>query len=168
MRKLFCVVAFSIFFTIGYCVLYFYNGGSSNDDNFSLPSVNVAQKITSDLDLKQKKSLQYDGSVIPFPSKVKVIDNNSDSGNLDRKSKLTAYSYPADKKTFEKRLTREEIAEAPIIDIIPMNVNGKKMELVVVEKDGMTYDASDGVRVFIPRNFFKKFKDNNMDIWEPR
>lgn len=100
----------------------------------------------------------YSNKELPVAAKAREIKILQD--DTAWKTKKTPYSYADDIKITTPRLTKEEIAKAPVVDVIKMNYNGEDMELVVVEKDGKTFDASDGVRVYIPKNYGKIFREN--------
>lgn len=137
---------FLAIFSIGYVFLYF-SDSKKNDNNRDLPIVGNSFSGVSNTDLSSSKELKELPSAVPA-KKIMI-----DSLNLDLKTAETAWTFPKNVKTREKRLTREEIAKAPIVDIIKMNINNRDYNIVVVEKDGKTYDASDGVRIYVPSDF---------------
>lgn len=139
-------VLFLMLFSAGYIFLYF-SDSNKNENIGTLPTVGNAFSRFSVTDRPfENKSRELPNVV---PAKRIMID----SSNLDLKTAKTAWTFPRDVKTREKRLTPEEIAKAPIVDIIKMNINNKDYNIVVVEKDGKTYDASDGVRIYVPTDF---------------
>ena len=104
----------------------------------------------------------YVGRSLPEVSKAREVKVDKD--DVGWKTKRTPYSYADDVKTMIPRLTKEEIEKAPVVDVIPMNYNGQDIDLVVVRVGGKTYDASDGVRVYIPKNYGKIFQENREKI----
>lgn len=147
---------------IGIGFLLLYNFGISpsfiRSDNSSAP-IPVVQKAKSLFDKNDFKDNDNKFSKVeeslPIPNNVKEITISS--SDFDRKMRKTPYTYDSNVKTLVPRLTREEIAAAPIVDVVKMRMNGQDMEMVVVEKNGMTYDASDGVVVFFPGHYGKLF-----------
>lgn len=93
---------------------------------------------------------------MPVPKKAKIV--NIDNLESSKKMKKTPYTYDSSIKTTIPRLTKEEIEKAPVVDVVKMKMNGENMEMIVVEKNGLTYDASDGVVVFLPGNYGKAFE----------
>ena len=71
-------------------------------------------------------------------------------------------TFKEGQKTVSPRLSKEEILKAKIVKIVPRRINGENMEMVIVEKDGLYYDASDGVMVFMPGDFEKMFRKYNL------
>lgn len=119
-----------------------------------LPSVNAA------IDLNTSKA---NNEELPKASKAKTVNEyKSLSSELDQKMKKTTFSFSPEYKTILPRLSKEEIAVAPVVARIPMNVNNQDIEVVVVEKDGKTYDASDGVRIYMPESL--KFHSEILDF----
>lgn len=144
-KNIFCVL-FLAMFSIGYVFLYF-SDSKKNDNNNALPTV-------TDISINSLKSdLSTDNKLKELPVAVPARKIMIDSSNLDVKTAKTAWTFSEDVKTREKRLTPEEVAKAPIVDVIKMNINNRDYNIVVVEKDGKTYDASDGVRIYVPTDF---------------
>lgn len=144
-KSIFCVLFLAIF-SIGYVFLYF-SDSKKNENNGALPAVdNAFSRVSGTGLVVDNKSKELPEAV----SAKKIMINSS---NLDLKTAKTAWTFPQDIKTREKRLTPEEIAKAPIVDVIKMNINNRDYNIVVVEKDGKTYDASDGVRIYVPVDF---------------
>ena len=130
------------FYTYGYI---FWSNSSKESDSLPLP-LNQAVKLENVISSEHK---EYK---LPVAKPVKEVSEIVEKDDL--RYKETPLTYSMDVKTTE-RLTREEIAEAPIVDIIPMRVNNQDMHLVLVQKNGKIYDASDGVRYFIPLDLDK-------------
>lgn len=148
------------FFLIGFLFLYnfgIFSSLSGSDDQITpIPIVQKAKSILAKDDLANTNdALSRSKNDLPIPKSVKEITISS--SDIDRKMKKTPYTYDPNVKTQIPRLTKEEIAAAPIVDVVKMRMNGQNMEMVVVEKDGMTYDASDGVVVFFPGHYGKLF-----------
>ena len=144
-KSIFCVLFLAIF-SIGYLFLYF-SDSKKNDNNSVLPT--ATDVSTNSL----KSDLSTDDKLRELPVAVPARKIMIDSSNLDIKTAKTAWTFSKDVKTRDKRLTSEEIARAPIVDVIKVNINNKDYNIVVVEKDGKTYDASDGVRIYVPTDF---------------
>lgn len=113
-------------------------------------STNLLKSTNGELDYKS----------LPVASKAKII--NSEASSSDQKMKKTSFTFSPNYKTEMPRLSKEEIAKAPIVAQFTINVNGKDADVVVVEKDGLTYDASDGVRIYIPESL--KFNSPILDF----
>ena len=143
-KSIFCVLFLAIF-SIGYVFLYFID--SEKKDNISLPTVN---NISSNSLMSNSFT---DNKLRELPEAVPAKKIMIDSLNLNEKTAKTAWTFPKDVKTRDKRLTSEEIAKAPVVDVIKININNKDYNIIVVEKDGKTYDASDGVRIYVPSDF---------------
>lgn len=118
----------------------------------------VQKSISTNLLKSDDGKLDYKS--LPFASKAKVI--NSEGSSSDQKMKKTSFTFSPNYKTEMPRLSKEEIAKAPVVAQFTMNVNGKDADVVVVEKDGLTYDASDGVRIYIPESL--KFHSHILDF----
>lgn len=154
MTKVYLCVGFSILFSIFYIFSFLFYQNEKNRE--AVPKItNEAVNLLSVNDFKEKKQL-----VLPDPGKVKELYIKND--DYDRKTKPTPLTFKKDQKTVSPRLSKEEIQQAKIAKIIPMRVNGENMEMVIVEKDGLYYDASDGVMVFMPEDFEKIFRKYNM------
>lgn len=146
MKKSIFFVLFLAIFSIGYVFLYF-SDSKKNDNSTLLPIVTGIS--TNSL----KTNLSNDNKLRELPVAIPARKIMIDSSNLDVKTAKTAWTFSKDVKTRDKRLTSEEIAKAPIVDVIKVNINNKDYNIVVVEKDGQTYDASDGVRIYVPTDF---------------
>ena len=153
MVKVYLCVGFSILFSIFYVFSFlFYQNENGKGE---IPKVtNDAVNLLSVNDPKEKVA-----SALPNPGSVKEIHIKSD--DYDRKTKPTPLTFKEGQKTVSPRL-KEDILKAKIVKIVPMRVNGENMEMVIVEKDGLRYDASDGVMVFMPEDFEKLFRKYNM------
>ena len=145
------------------CLILSYNFGLwNNDDNHDQNGIlPVVENDSTNLFIKDNNG--NDGKTflrkevkLPVPRSVQEISISS--SDFERKTRKTPYTYKYDVKTRIPRLTKEEIAAAPIVDIVKMRMNGEDMEMVVVEKDGKTYDASDGVIVYFPKKYGKLFQ----------
>lgn len=152
MYKVFIIVGFGICFSLFYIFTFLFSNSKVNNEQI-LPksrTVNLAS-----LDNETEKS-------IPLPIVKSVKEIHISNNDLENKMKPTPLTFSKETKTVSPRLTAEEIKKAKIVKIIPMRVNGENMEMVVVEKDGLHYDASDGVMVFMPENFKEIFKKHNI------
>lgn len=158
MRKKVLLLGCTILYTIVYCFVYFFNyfNSPSSDTDQSLPDVAASSNL---LDYGKDDSEGNTGrtllekriKVLPEAAAAKlVVGSNTEESNL-MKLRKTPFSYPEDMETIDERISREDIMKAPIVYVIPMSTKFTKYELVVVEKDGKLYDASDGVRVYTPR-----------------
>lgn len=144
-KSIFCVLFLAIF-SVGYIFLYFID--SEKKDN-NIPSLTVDNISSNSL----MSNFSTDNKLRELPEAVPAKKIMVDSLNLNEKTAKTAWTFPKDVKTRDKRLTSEEIAKAPVVDVIKVNINNKDYNIVVVEKDGKTYDASDGVRIYVPSDF---------------
>lgn len=154
MVKVYLCVGFSILFSIFYVFSFLFYQNENNKG--AIPNVtNEAVNLLSVNDPKEKVV-----PALPNPGSVKEIHIKSD--DYDRKTKPTPLTFKEGQKTVSPRLSKEEILKAKIVKIVPMRVNGEDMEMVIVEKDGLHYDASDGVMVYMPENFEKIFRKYNM------
>ena len=154
MIKVYLCVGFSILFSVFYIFSFWFY---QNEDNRE-PTPKItgeAVNLLSVNDSKEKEQL-----VLPDPGKVKELHIKSD--DYDRKTKPTPLTFKKGQKTVFPRLSQEEILKAKVVKIVPMRVNGENMEMVIVEKDGLYYDASDGVMVFMPEDFEKLFRKYDM------
>ena len=154
MIKVYLCVGFSILFSIFYVFSFlFYQNENGKGE---IPKVtNDAVNLLSVNDPKEKVA-----PTLPRPGSVKEIHIKSD--DYDLKTKPTPLTFKEGQKTVSPRLSKEEILKAKIVKIVPMRVNGENMEMVIVEKDGLYYDASDGVMVYMPEDFEKIFRKYNM------
>lgn len=154
MIKVYLCVGFSILFSLFYVFSFLLYQSENNKD--AAPTVtNEAVNLLSVNDPKENVV-----SALPNPGSVKEIHIKSD--DYDRKTKPTPLTFKEGQKTVSPRLSKEEILKAKIVKIVPMRVNGENMEMVIVEKDGLYYDASDGVMVYMPEDFEKIFRKYNM------
>ena len=145
----FCLICYSIFYIVSVFVV-----SQQNTEENKVPSVGKAI-VLSKVDESSKSKTE-----VPLPSAParKIVELYGE--NPDWKMKKTPLSFDDDYKTLSPRLSKEEIAKAPVVKIIPMKVNGEYAEMIIVEKDGLRYDASDGVMVHMPRDFSNLFKKN--------
>ena len=157
MSKLVSFLSFLIFIISFY---YFFDNNNSEFSSSELPALKRVGNIYSETEMPTLKRAGNIYSEIELPVAAKAREIKILKDDVTWKMKKTPYSYADDIKTTTPRLTKEEIAKAPVVDVIEMNYNGEDMELVVVEKDGKTFDASDGVRVYIPKNYGKIFREN--------
>lgn len=154
MMKVYLCVGFSILFSVFYVFSFLFYQNENNRE--SVPKItDEAVNLLSVNDSKKKEQL-----VLPNPGKVKEIHIKSD--DYDRKTKPTPLTFKEGQKTVSPRLSKEEILKAKIVKIVPRRINGENMEMVIVEKDGLYYDASDGVMVFMPGDFEKMFRKYNL------
>lgn len=154
MIKVYLCVGFSILFSLFYVFSFLFY--QSEDIKGEVPAItNEAVNLLSVNNSKEKEQ-----PVLPNPGKVKELHIKSD--DYERKTKPTPMTFKQGQKTVSPRLSKEEILKAKIVKIVPMRVNGENMEMVIVEKDGLYYDASDGVMVFMPEDFEKIFRKYNM------
>lgn len=130
----------------------------SKDDDFKLPE---PDKVVTLLSVQESSGEKSDFK-LPDASRVKKVESSSVQVSAEDKSKSTSFTYPSSYKSQLRRLSKEEIQEAPIVARFIMNVNGKDAEVIVVEKDGMTYDASDGIRIYMPESL--KLKSRLLDF----
>lgn len=152
MYKVFIIVGFSICFSLFYIFSFLSFDKEVNKEQI-LPEVKTVNLTPLDDKLNKHVSL-------PNVSPIKEIHiSNTD---FENKMKSTPLTFSKKIKTVSPRLTAEEIKEARIVKVIPMRVNGENIEMVVVEKDGLHYDASDGVMVFMPEDFGKIFRKYNI------
>lgn len=152
--KVYLCVGFSILFSVFYVFSFLFYQNENNRE--SVPKItDEAVNLLSVNDSKKKEQL-----VLPNPGKVKEIHIKSD--DYDRKTKPTPLTFKEGQKTVSPRLSKEEILKAKIVKIVPRRINGENMEMVIVEKDGLYYDASDGVMVFMPGDFEKMFRKYNL------
>ena len=144
------VISFITFLLFSFWVTY--NNQKDNTSN--------DYSINDILLKKTEKNIGYERSIsLPVPEKAKMV--NIDNLESSKKMKKTPYTYDSSIKTTIPRLTKEEIEKAPVVDVVKMKMNGESMEMIVVKKDGLTYDASDGVVVFLPGNYgtaFEKYR----------
>lgn len=115
----------------------------------SVQQVPRVQKTIS-TNLLESNDGKPDYRLLPVASKAKIV--NSEGSSSNQKMKKTSFTFSPNYKTEMPRLSKEEIAKAPVVAQFTMNVNGRDADVVVVEKDGLTYDASDGVRIYIPES----------------
>lgn len=154
MIKVYLCVGFSILFSLFYVFSFLFY--QSENSRGAVPTVtNDAVNLLS-VDAPKEKAVL----ALPNPGSVKEIHIKSD--DYDRKTKPTPLTFKNGQKTVSPRLSKEEILKAKIVKIVPMRVNGENMEMVIVEKDGLYYDASDGVMVYMPEDFEKLFRKYNM------
>lgn len=145
-----CFLAIFILFT--YSLFYTFNF-FQNREKVNEPIPNVNHDAIS---LKQKSYNDNKINNLPVAGSVKIIEHPVE--NMDIKTQRTPLTFDRNVKTISPRLSKEEIQKAKIVDIIPMNIDNKDVNIIVVEKDGKTYDASDGVRIYIPFDFDEFFK----------
>lgn len=145
-----CFLAIFILFT--YSLFYTFNF-FQNREKVNEPIPNVNHDAIS---LKQKSSNDNKINDLPVAGSVKIIEHPVE--NMDIKTQRTPLTFDRNVKTISPRLSKEEIQKAKVVDIIPMNIDNKDVNIIVVEKDGKTYDASDGVRIYIPFDFDEFFK----------
>lgn len=145
-----CFLAIFILFT--YSLFYTFNF-FQNREKVNEPVPNVNHDAIS---LKQKSSNDNKINDLPVAGSVKIIEHPVE--NMDIKTQRTPLTFDRNVKTISPRLSKEEIQKAKVVDIIPMNIDNKDVNIIVVEKDGKTYDASDGVRIYIPFDFDEFFK----------
>lgn len=144
-------VLFLFLFSIGYIFFYFHDSNPS-EENFTLPQSDKA--IISLPSVGQKavnRNFSNNDSSLPAARNIKEITISNE--DVDRKTAKTPLTFPSDRKTVFPRLSPEEIVKAPIVDIVRMNIDNQNYDIVVVEKDGVTYDASDGVRIYVPVDY---------------
>lgn len=144
----FCIICYSIFYIVSF--LFTSKNVSDVDKLPSAREIVVLSKI-GDSDKNDKR--------VPLPkaSVGKMLEVNFYNENISRKIKKTPLTYSDDYKTAFPRLSKEEILKAPVVKIIPMRVNGIDTEIVIVESQGLRYDASDGVIVHMPRDLSSLF-----------
>lgn len=157
MRKKVLLLGCTILYTIVYCFIYFFNYFNSSplENNQSLPEVaDSANLLDSNTVLSKfdaSGKLLGKASALPEAAAAKVTVGSNTEESKQMKLRQTPFSYPEGVKTIDERISKEDIMKAPIVYVIPMSTKFTKYELVVVEKDGKLYDASDGVRVYTPR-----------------
>ena len=165
MRKTGYFIIFAVFIICVFAYKIQYNSVSTNPTSISLPDIGISvNSIAGYSDGSGNNSLSKENLPIPARAKNNLDITNESKEKLAWKTKKTPYSYRDDVKTILPRLTKEEIEKAPVVDILRMNYNGEDIEVVVVEKDGKTYDTSDGVIIFVPVNYDKIFKENREKI----
>lgn len=128
----------------------------SDKTSSSLPSVQQTVSVNL-LKVDSANKLQEQ---LPVAHNAKVV--SADSVSVNSKMKKTSFTFSDSYKSEMPRLTKAEIMKAPVVAKFTMNVNGKDAEVVVVEKDGLTYDASDGIRIYIPESL--KFHSPILDF----
>lgn len=134
-------------------LLFNFWGTYNNKQKNNFPS----DYSVNDILLKKiEKNIDENSVSLPAPREAKIV--NIDNFESNKKMKRTPYTYDSSIKTIIPRLTKEEIEKARVVDVVKMKMNGQNMEMIVVEKDGLTYDASDGVVVFLPGNYGKVFE----------
>lgn len=137
---------------------FFKSSLNESNENTSLPDVNKVIVLNKIEDNNSNEKIE-----LPQSSKAKTLNEyQSSDGIMEEKMRKTTFSFSPQYKTLSPRLSKEEIAIAPIVARFPMNVNNQDIEVVVVEKDGKTYDASDGVRIYMPESL--KFHSEVLDF----
>lgn len=138
-----------IIYVILLIAFVFIGSYKSKDNTYDGATPQVLNPISNNLFRKNNSTLV--NNKLPEARKAReIVVDQSNKEYVDKKMRETAFTFRDDYKTEAPRLSREEIAAAPIVAEFTMNVNGRDANVVVVEKDGFTYDASDGVRIYIP------------------
>lgn len=120
-------------------------------DDISIPTVHSEAILLKNYTSKDtSKDME-----LPLPSEAKLVNINKPVENSFMNA--TPLTFSEKMKTFHPRLSKEEILKAKVVDVIPMNIDNQDFNIIVVEKDGLTYDASDGVRIYVPFDFDKFF-----------
>lgn len=121
----------------------------SKDDSHDIAIPQVLNPVSNNL-IPKNNSTSVNNNLPEARKAREIVVDQSNKEYIDKKMKETAFTFRDDYKTESPRLSKEEIAAAPVVAEFTMNVNGRDAYVVVVEKDGKTYDASDGVRIYIP------------------
>ena len=131
---------------------YYVNNFKNNiiNDSLKLDDINVKNAVKLD-------SSSLDKGNLPKAKKARTLVR--EESVVDYKMKKTPLSWGPEEKTLVPRLTPEEIKKSKVVAELPMRVGNEDMVMVIVEKDGRFYDASDGVRVYRPIDFPKLFHD---------